>query len=61
MPHVEPGDALSELREWLSAGRDCACKHPDARACYAARYPDDPGGNDDCYCECHCHDEKGAE
>ena len=42
----------------------CACPHPDARACFEARYPecgrlgDDDGRYDpDERCECSCHDD----
>jgi hypothetical protein len=42
----------------------CACPHPDAHACAAARYPrrplarpvDDPEGDRAEPCDCVCHD-----
>ena len=38
--------------------QSCACRSPDARECYALRYPMDVDdeNDDSAECECGCHD-----
>lgn len=59
MAHVEPGDAHDEMRERLSCGRDCACRHDDARRCLEIRYRTNIGPDD--RCECYCHTEADGD